>query len=609
MVSIDFQTCRNVLALVRRPRLSIMGKRRESTIYMDLALQSYMSYGLGSGLGGKTVSELTCYNDRAPGAEGGNCPNSALLACAQCSLVKYCSGRCQRQHWQKHRIECESSLNKADWQPHWIKENRVPYFYATTSRAESKNTSSNGLWGRLPAYNILQLSYNEGLAQAVYKDIKLCFTAASDIRNLVETLNSLPKGYQGTCDVLLNEADTVSANRNLVILYILMTAGPSIDEAAELAMHLMYSSRLTANMAAYLSRCVHMIYGDSARCGDMTFQRTFPTRGRGKLYSAQPAMAIKRPVEMFLSRYELGRAMRRMKDTMFDGLKVDERHKLLSRLEPPHRLAHVYFWKTGVLAPFSLDLKPFTQPNRLAFTPQGSWLGKSEDLSPLHGWDIAKVQATGLRNGVDPTGDMFGCLFFHVKQELREFISRVKDFHINIHHTQYDPRLLSKGVSIGVLPSFSDASFDRIDLGDLGDRLGIKECLEDWGLLLNRENVHSCVVAHSKRWIDSQPALSRVPLSSPQSVLDFLRLRCRNIPSLEPRLKKMLEQGTYSPAILRLIESLDAFVDYGPSFQEYLASHNVLAACGGIGLQQRKRNDVHPKVRPTYLSYISELCA
>lgn len=145
------------------------------------------------------------------------------------------------------------------------------------------------------------------------------------------------------------------------------------------------------------------------------------------------------------------------------------------------------------------------------------------------------MKASGLRSGVDPSGDIFGCLFFHVKQELREFATRIKEFDINIHHTQYDPRLLSKGMTIGALPSFPDASFDRIDIGDMGDRLGISECLDDWGVLLDKSNPHSCVLAHSVRWIESQPTLSRVQLSSPEKVLDFLKWRCRNIPSLVGR--------------------------------------------------------------------------
>ncbi|TEB33080.1 hypothetical protein FA13DRAFT_1754203 [Coprinellus micaceus] len=509
-----------------------------------------MSYGLGSGPGGATLSELGCYNDRA---EGGPCASSALLACAQ---------------------------------PHWIKEHRVPSFCITPS--ESKNPNLNGvtgnrLWGHFPAYDVLQLPHNEGLTAGTYQDFKLCFTAASDIRNVVQTINNLPRSYQGTCDILLNEQDTISANRNLVILY-----------RPELAVHLMYSSRLTSSMAAYLQRCVHMIYGDAPRGVDMIFQRTFPTRGRGRLSSAQPAMAIKHPVEMFLSRCDASRAMRRMKDVLFDPARLDERHRLLAALEPPHRLAHIYLWKTGVLAPFSLDLSSFNQPNRLAFTPQGSWLGKRSDLSPLHGWDVTRVRASGLKNGIDPAGDIFGSLFFHIKQELKEFITRIKDFDINIHHTQYDPRLLSKGVTIGVLPSFTNAMFDRIDIGDMGDKFGVAECIEDWGALLDKRNPHSCILAHSVSWIDSRPSPSR-SFSSPEKVLEPLKWKCRNIPSLGQRLKAMLQQGSYSPPVLRLIESLDAFVDSGPSFQEFLASRKVYSTCLSVGLHQRERHNVHPK--------------
>lgn len=56
---------------------------------MDLTLQSYMSYGLGSGPGGSTVSELGCYNDRA---EGGPCTSSALLACSQVMTSPFSEG-------------------------------------------------------------------------------------------------------------------------------------------------------------------------------------------------------------------------------------------------------------------------------------------------------------------------------------------------------------------------------------------------------------------------------------------------------------------------------------------------------------------------------------
>jgi hypothetical protein len=105
--------------------------------------------------------------------------NQAIYAISY-YVFKYCSGHCQRQHWQKHRIECESSLNKLDWQPHWIIEGRAPFFYCSTSQSRSnfKNISTR-LWGNFPAYDVLQVSRNEGLAPAMYQNIKLCFTGIS----------------------------------------------------------------------------------------------------------------------------------------------------------------------------------------------------------------------------------------------------------------------------------------------------------------------------------------------------------------------------------------------------------------------------------------------
>jgi len=126
-------------------------------------------------------------------------------------------------------------------------------------------------------------------------------------------------------------------------------------------------------------------------------------------------------------------------------------------------------------------------------------MGFTSNINPLHGWDIRAVRQTGDRHGIDPAGDILGCLFFHVKSELREFCLRVKEMNINIHLSQYDSCLLSKGISIGVLPAFAEASFDRIDIGDLGDQVGVAACLVDWGPLLNKTNTHSTLIMHSKR--------------------------------------------------------------------------------------------------------------
>lgn len=163
------------------------------------------------------------------------------------------------------------------------------------------------------------------------------------------------------------------------------------------------------------------------------------------------------------------------------------------------------------------------------FTPQGEWMGMNSAVNPLHGWDVAAVQQSGLESGCDPAGDIFGCLFFHIKSELREFAARVKERDINIHLLQYDSRLLSKGISIGVLPEFSDASFDRVDIGDMNDRLSVAECLMDWASLLNRNNEKACIIMHSKKWHEEIPM--SIARDNPR-VLKVLTERCRRVSSV-----------------------------------------------------------------------------
>ena len=211
------------------------------------------------------------------------------------------------------------------------------------------------------------------------------YPAAPDLRNLIQTVNSLPQSYTGKLDILINNTNAITLNRMLVILCVLLTPGPSIDEAAELATHLMYSAFLPETAHAYVRYCVGMIYGcnsdeegyqaQDSRKGkgkpkdnEMSFQTTLRTLGQGKLYSAQPAASIKRPLEMFLSsspsNYTLAKATSSRRETVLDPFQVDDREKMLSMLAPQHRVALARFWQTGVLAPFGLDLREFRCPNR-----------------------------------------------------------------------------------------------------------------------------------------------------------------------------------------------------------------------------------------------------
>ncbi|KAG5715269.1 hypothetical protein E4T56_gene8876, partial [Termitomyces sp. T112] len=422
------------------------------------------------------------------------------------------------------------------WEPRWIREEREPRF----------NTAPSD---DLPAYDCLRLPHNETERDAIHRDFKLCFAASGDIRNLVQTINGLPAGYRGKCDILLNDVDTITVNRNLVILYALLGSGPSIEQSAEMAIHLMYSSALPPAIATYLRGCVRVIYGEGTNEGKLLFRCSLGTRGQGKIYSMQSTMAMRRPMEMFHSTYDLRKGLRSKRTTITDTRHVDDVDRAFASLQPAHRLALAHFRRKGVLAPFSLSTRGFSEPNRLMYTAGGDWLGHA-GVNPLKGWNVSDVLATGAKYAVD-SADIIGCLFFHVKEELMEFTRRIKEFYIDLHVTQFSPPLLSKGISIGVFPAFAEGCFDRVDTADITDREGIPELLADWGPMLNRNNGRACIIMHSRQWHRNRP--NTTAQSNPCSAVMLIE-RCKKLPSLRIKLASVLTHGTKSPALMRLLE-------------------------------------------------------
>ncbi|KAF9482568.1 hypothetical protein BDN70DRAFT_911641 [Pholiota conissans] len=483
---VDNRYYREILSRIHGP-LFAMSSTHLSNSSSTQSLESYMSYRLGSGRVEKPVPHLLCSKSiRKPG---------------QCTCPTL--GQCQRQHRSKRRPDCKHLYLNPEWEPTWVIEDRRPLLSASL--------------------------YHHHLSMPTKTQ---AFLPAGDVRNLVQTVNSLPNNYSGKLDILLNNSNAVVLNRMLVILCILLNPRPTHEESAELATHLMYTASLSETGASYVRHCAKIIYGQEFRDGDLSFQASLKTRGRGKLYAAQPTASIKRPVEMLFSSYTMNQSLANRKEELQDLFHADDRHKILSSLRPSHRLALHKFWETGILLPFSMGITDFTSPNRLLFNPQGEWMGMVSDINPLHGWDVAAVQCTGSQYGISSDGDILGSLFFHVKSELREF--------------SYDSRLVSKGISIGLFPAFSEASFDRIDIGDMGDKMGVAESLADWAPLLNKGNQSSCLIMHSKPWHEEFP--TSIAHNNPRAMKILME-----------RLQKVHSLGPQDSSVDRLMASLDAF--------------------------------------------------
>ncbi|KAJ7609039.1 hypothetical protein FB45DRAFT_945186 [Roridomyces roridus] len=546
------------------------------------SLESLMSFGMGSSWNSTTVSHLMCGHATSIKS----CLSPGFLVCDKCHLVKYCSEKCRTTHWPKHRSYCSHPYLGETWQPSWVTERRDPTFlYASNLLTLYRPTID--FWGDLPAMDCLQLPTNEGSDYLrPIGDLKLCFAASGDIRNLIRTINSLPADYSGYCDVLLNETNPVLVNRNLVLLFILLSSGPSLEEAAEIATHLMYSAALPGGGAEYVKRCVTFIYRDCD--ADLSFQRCLDTRGEGKVYSVQPSTGTKRLLEMTHSTYPLSSALKSMKDTTMAPDQLDSNEKYFSSLKPAHRMSFQRYRETGILAPFSMTTVNFTQPNRFLFSPQGIWM-VPEDANPLFGWDVSRVQASGIKHGTTPE-DIMGCLFFHIKDELREFAKRVKELKIDIHVTSFDAGILAKGITIGALPAFEDTSFDRIVTGNLVDFVGMRTCLADWGPLLNRDNEFASVLMQTKAWDRPRATNQWGP-----HAMELLMEKCNRIPGLEVKIKSIFAQGLRSPALFRIFDSLDAFSENEDAFQDYLRDQDVDESVAAFDLRLRTKHRVHPK--------------
>jgi hypothetical protein len=105
-----------------------------------------------------------------------------------------------------------------------------------------------------------------------------------------------------------------------------------------------------------------------------------------------------------------------------------------------------------------------------------------------------------------------------------DFARRMRDFQIDIHLTQFDPRVLSKGIAIGAIPGFDGSCFDRVETSNLVGDVGIRECLTDWGPLLSRENEHASLLMHSRT---SHHALPNATARTNPRAIEMLLERCK----------------------------------------------------------------------------------
>ncbi|KAJ6485552.1 hypothetical protein C8R45DRAFT_1145973 [Mycena sanguinolenta] len=528
------------------------------------------------------MSHVPCANNSGDSSKC--CLEPGTMTCSKCFLVKYCGAECQAQHWKTHKNACKHPYNNSSWQPTWMVEKRTPIFVGNDGpRQVVFGAFGNNVWGNVPAINCLQLKRNEG-QRAASMDLKLCFAASGDIRNLIMTVNDLPDNYTGKCSILCNDHNGVIVNRNLVILFVLLSAGADVVDTAELAVHLMYSAALTPAMADYVQGCIETIYGTHGPQSGV-----WDTRGDGKIHSLQWLRDIQPALQMFRSKYKLPVAIANIHSILWSPGRVDYRDRYLSKLEPNHRLVFSRFRTTGVLAPFGVDVSHFTEPNRLLFSPDGQWL-TFDNANPLFGWDLRPVLECGQRHGTT-RGDAIGCLFFYIKEQFRTFAARAKDFRLDLTLSQTDARVLSQALVNSSVQNFHNARFDRIETSNVADYVGASVVIKAWAPLLNKSNPHSALLMNFMNWIVQHPH------SQPSKAGKDMRLGLaqQSAAILGLSLKQAVLEGARSSRMINVIESMEAFYDNEPPFSDFLKTNGALQAAFASGVRLRSNHRIHPK--------------
>ena len=112
------------------------------------------------------------------------------------------------------------------------------------------------LWGNVAAFDIINLSQNEGKDEKFTQpSYDILFAASGDIRMLLESTKSIEdlinKGIN--VNLYLNDMSDMVAFRNLIILWILST---KYEEGIDLAIQIWYSSAMTSQQILFLKTTI-----------------------------------------------------------------------------------------------------------------------------------------------------------------------------------------------------------------------------------------------------------------------------------------------------------------------------------------------------------------
>ncbi|KAI0838466.1 hypothetical protein F5Y06DRAFT_303779 [Hypoxylon sp. FL0890] len=503
-------------------------------------------------------SKLSCANDSDAATP---CEKAGAFTCGGCLLVTYCSKACQAAHWHIHRKDCKSPLMKNTWEPCYFEQGREPDFMGV-ELLEAMTGMRIYLWGDVPAIDVIRLGENEG--HNFKGPLDIFFAAPGNIRNAIFSIVNLPQSYRGPLNIVINDMDIAMVARNVIFLLIFFLE----DDPATAAIHVLhtwYSALVTESCHSFLKDKVKPVV--KAVCDEIA-QKTGSTL-MGKTWSfgdSSLRLVLTRNNWLaLLSYFDVPEGLSKDSAQLLRGkitshpAKIDCFERDLCNKSPSARVAMAKFRRDGILLPFGQRREDFTVPNPTIFCTGKPW-PLVEDADPTLEWPM---KAT-LEFNIGPAkNDVYGKLYYYLRQLFVDFHRELRSRPIKFEHLQTDVRSLPNHVS--------EKRFDRIDASNLPDigYIGIKETLRVLGPLLQPTAVNS----HATLVMLFVNAINEMILID-DSYPPTRRLRAENMETQRLKAKRYMSEQTLSVSnntnFLKLVASQALVHDMDGYFNRYM---------------------------------------
>ncbi|KAJ3316206.1 hypothetical protein HDU76_001986, partial [Blyttiomyces sp. JEL0837] len=462
-----------------------------------------------------------------------------------------------------------------NWKPIWEVEERKPIPITACEYLQQCPRQRESIWGEQPALDVLHTSTNE----MHLSDIHVLMAYASDLRDTIKTITSLPSNFNNTLHIHLNHPNAFAMARNLCFLTLL---GQSTShDLLDATIAACYSVRMTNSQLDRIIAILKPLYAAGPTATSWNLDSTIINLGQGfNLIHSQLKEFIKSA-----NKIKSDNATQAYQTLITSPAVQDIIDRKLIFIPPHQRIGWLRHRNSGILLPMGESTSNHNVANPFTFDKYPN-IAFSEFAEKLMGWDFKDVINTANEMGL-PSNDLYGALFFHIRSQMKTFVDNLTRHKIVFHLSCMDP------LKIPTSPLL-----DRIWTSTLADEIGLPTLLKTYTNHLNKgNNPYSTLITCNSTWT------SEVDIQTHHLVRESFAREMEYQTQLTATLhspRNLSEQATMS---LRMIPDLRK-LDLGGAFLEWVKESQrcfVVAYKSDVRLRMRWKNEIVPRRVGGYL--------